>query len=396
MTIVTLMLFVIFWLVYSFTQKSLEVESVSMMKAIAENPFQVGYPDDSSSDLKLPFFTLQLGVDGTLVSAGGGYYDLSDQQFLDELIEEALQNLQEIGEIQEHNLRYCRVNMPMGTVLVYSDMSSEMNTLDNLFYSSIRIGLISFFVFLGISICLAKWAVKPVEKAWEQQKQFVADASHELKTPLTVIMTNIDLIQCEECSEMEKETFFQSIQLMSQQMKNLVEKMLFLAKSENQQTTIPMQKLNLSKLVLDCAISFEGIFIEKGLVLESMAEPEITVYGNEDALRQLVDILLDNAQKYSNEAGKTKIELYNKDWKKCYIKVSNQGEPIPQEELKNIFRRFYRLDKARSRDGGFGLGLSIVENIVAQHKGKIWAESKDGINSFIIELNTRQKKTRSR
>lgn len=386
MTMVTVMLIVIFGLIYNFTEHNLETENINMMRSIATNPFQLGRPNEPSSELRLPFFTLQLGMDGEIISTGGGYYDLSDHRFLKDLIDQSTKEIQETGIIEEHNLRYYRTKMPMGTTLVFSDISSEKNTLNSLLQSFIIIGFISFFVFLGISIFLAKWAIKPVARAWQQQKQFVADASHELKTPLTVIMTNSELLQSTDFSEEERYHFLQSISLMSGQMKQLVEKLLILAKSDNLETPITMNTLDLSQLVLNAAISFEGIFVEKGLFLESFAEPDIKVHGNEDGLRQVIDILLDNAQKYSSQNSTTRIVLYTEDWKKCCIKVSNSGTPILEDELKNIFQRFYRTDKARSRDGSFGLGLSIAENIVQMHKGKIWAESQNGINSFFVEL----------
>ena len=386
MTMVIVMLIIIFGLIYNFTKRNLETENINMMRAIATNPFQLGRPNEPSSELRLPFFTLQLGMKGELVATGGGYYDLSDHRFLKDLIKQSTKEIQETGIIEEHNLRYFRIKLPMGTTLVFSDISSEKNTLNSLLQSFIIIGFISFFVFLGISIFLAKWAIKPVARAWQQQKQFVADASHELKTPLTVIMTNSELLQSTDFNEEERYHFLQSIALMSGQMKQLVEKLLILAKSDNQETTITMNTLDLSQLVLNAAISFEGIFVEKGLFLESFAEPDIKVHGNEDGLRQVIDILLDNAQKYSSQNSTTRIVLYTEDWKKCCIKVSNPGTSIPEDELKNIFQRFYRTDKARSRDGSFGLGLSIAENIVQMHKGKIWAESQNGINSFFIEL----------
>lgn len=386
MTMVTVMLIVIFGLIYNFTEHNLETENINMMRSIATNPFQLGRPNKPSSELRLPFFTLQLGMEGEIISTGGGYYDLSDHRFLKDLIDQSTKEIQETGIIEEHNLRYYRTKMPMGTTLVFSDISSEKNTLNSLLQSFIIIGFISFFVFLGISIFLAKWAIKPVARAWQQQKQFVADASHELKTPLTVIMTNSELLQSTDFSEEERYHFLQSISLMSGQMKQLVEKLLILAKSDNLETPITMNTLDLSQLVLNAAISFEGIFVEKGLFLESFAEPDIKVHGNEDGLRQVIDILLDNAQKYSSQNSTTRIVLYTEDWKKCCIKVSNSGTPILEDELKNIFQRFYRTDKARSRDGSFGLGLSIAENIVQMHKGKIWAESQNGINSFFVEL----------
>ena len=257
------MLFVIFGLIYNYTEQNLETRNINMMRTIAAEPFQLGHPNNSSSELRLPFFTLLLGIEDELVSTGGGYYDLSDRKFLEDLITQSTKERKEIGIIDEHNLRYYRVKMPMGTVLVFSDISSEKNTLNSLLQSFIIIGFISFFVFLGISIFLAKWAIKPVARAWQQQKQFVADASHELKTPLTVIMTNSELLQSDDFSEEEKYNFLQSISFMSRQMKQLVEKLLILARSDNQDSILPMNDLDLSKLVLNAAISFEGVFAEK-------------------------------------------------------------------------------------------------------------------------------------
>lgn len=386
MTMVTIMLSIIFGLIYHFTQRNLETESISMMKSIAADPFQLGRPDDSPSDIRLPFFILQLDMEGGLVSANGGYYDLSDQELLDELIERASESPKDTGVIESHNLRYCRVRMPMGTVLVFADMSSERSTLHHLLRSFVVIGVFGFLVFLGISVLLAKWAVKPVAKAWQQQKQFVADASHELKTPLTVIMTNAELLQYPDCDKQEQVNFLHSITTMSQQMWQLIEKMLILARTDVQQIRPIMEHLDISRLVLDSAISFEGVFVEKGLLLENDIESDIKVWGNETALRQVVEILLDNAQKYAFPNSAARISLQKKDIHKCCLKVSNTGEEIPPEELKNIFRRFYRMDRARNRNGSFGLGLSIAENIVAQHKGRIWAESRDGVNIFCVML----------
>ena len=386
MAIVTVMLCIIFGLVYNTTKTNLETQSISMMKTIAADPFRLGRPNEQSPDLRLPYFTLQLGIKGELISTGGGYYDLSDRDFLKDLIDESVGSRRETGIVEQHGLRFCRVSTPRGTVLVFSDMSSENNTLDHLVRNCLIIGILSFLGFLVVSIFLSRWAVKPVAAAWLQQKQFVADASHELKTPLTVIMTNAELLQTDEYEEQERKNFSQSILTMSQQMKALVENMLELAKSDAEQTKQQMNPVDLSKLILDTAISFEGVFIEKGLAVESDIEPGISVHGNAQTLQQVADILLDNAQKYSSPGGETTVRLYSSGYGKCRLTVSNPGKEIPPEDLKKIFQRFYRMDKARSRDGSFGLGLSIAESIVAQHKGSIWAESKDGMNTFIVEL----------
>ena len=388
LSMVSAMLIIIFGMVYYFTVKNLETENISMMRSIASNPFAVSPPDDSSSSLKLPFFVLQLDMNGELVSASGGYYDLSDSQFLNDLISETSQEVKETGILQEYSLRYCRTKVPMGTVLVFSDISSEKKTLTGLLHTLVIIGCLSFFLFLGISILLARWAVRPVAKAWKQQKQFIADASHELKTPLTVIMTNAELLTCPDYTEEDHSRFLQSISLMSVQMKQLIDKMLLLAKSDKQEASFQMCPFHFSKSVSDCTISFEGVFLEKGLLLEDFIEPDIFVCGNEENLRQVIDILLDNAQKYSCENGICRISLTRISQKKCRLKVSTQGAALSPEECQNIFQRFYRTDQSRSHNGSYGLGLSIAQNIITIHKGRIWAESHNGINSFFVELKT--------
>ncbi|MBR5261644.1 MAG: HAMP domain-containing histidine kinase [Oscillospiraceae bacterium] len=387
MVIVTVMLCVIFGLVYNFTSANLETQSINMMRTLAANPFHLGRPDEPGSDLRLPYFTLLLSKNGELLSTGGGYYDLSDEEFLEELIEISLGSKQESGVIREHNLRFCRTHTPMGTVLVFADMSSENSTLQSLIKTSILIGICSLAAFLVISIFLSRWAIRPVKDAWQQQKQFVADASHELKTPLTVITTNAELLQSDAVAEPDRLRFSQNILVMSHQMRSLLEMLLELARSDAGQHKQQLNPLDLRKLVMDAALSFEGVFFEKGLSLESSAESGISVLGSEQGLMQVMDILLDNAQKYSSPGGETVVKLFSSSQTRCCISVSNPGAPIPADDLKNIFKRFYRMDKARSRDGSFGLGLSIAENIVFQHKGKIWAESKNGYNTFFIELH---------
>ena len=387
MAMMTVMLCVIFGMLYNFTKNSLVSESVSMMKTIATNPFQTGRPGEYPSDLHLPYFSLQISPRGELISTGGGYYDLSDMEFLGELITDTLGSGQETGVIEKHNLRFYRTQNPAGTVLVFADMSSEQNTLENLLQTSLFIGILSFCGLLVISIVLSRWSIRPVEKAWVQQKQFVADASHELKTPLTVIMTNSELLQNPDYTPEDKEQFSKSIFAMAHQMRYLVERMLELARADNQQKKLVMTPINFSKVIADAAISFEGVFFEKGLSLDSRIEPDLCVNGNVQALQQVVDILLDNARKYSYAAGETVVQLYSTGYNKCRLSVTNPGPEIAQEDLTNIFRRFYRVDKARSRDGSFGLGLPIAQNIIDQHHGKIWAESRNGFNTFNIELH---------
>ena len=173
---------------------------------------------------------------------------------------------------------------------------------------------------------------------------------------------------------------------MSKQMRRLIEQMLELARTDSIQKKPDLRPVDYSKLVYDAVLPFEPVFFEKGLELITDIEADIRVKGAESQLRQIVEILLDNAGKYGKAFGMVWITLKKQGKRHCVLTAANEGEAIPPEELKHIFKRFYRADKARSRNGSFGLGLSIAENIVMQHKGKIWAESKNGINSFHIKL----------
>lgn len=173
MAIVTMMLCVIFALVLYFTSSSLEGDSIRMMENIAAQPFQLGVPSQMDEEVRLPFFSLRLGPHGELLEAGGGYYDLSDSAFLDQLISLAYASPKKLGVIQEYNLRYYRMDTSAHPCVVFADISSEMATMDSLRSTCLILGLISFFVFLLISILLSRWAVRPVDTAWKRQLSLI-------------------------------------------------------------------------------------------------------------------------------------------------------------------------------------------------------------------------------
>lgn len=387
MIIVTIMLCIIMSLIYFFTKMNLENNSINMMQNIASHPFLLHVPNEMPEDVRLPYFTLQLSIQGDLLATGGGYYDLSDENFLRDLINATFSSPNRIGIIEEYNLRFYHTNTSVSQILVYADISNELAILNDLLRNCILIGILCFLIFLGISFLLAGWVARPVEKAWNQQRQFIADASHELKTPLTVIMTNAELMQNTDYDETNRTTFISNILVMSQQMRNLVEQMLELARADNLQRNTPVSSVNFSRLVSDATLPFEPIFYEKGLVLQTEITENITVTGNSAQLRQVVDILLDNAQKYSRAKGTTRVTLQRHGKDHCLLTVANEGNEISPKDLSNLFKRFYRADQARTRTGSFGLGLSIAESIVRQHKGKIWAESKHNVNTFFVALS---------
>ena len=389
MAIVMVLLGCILGVVIHFTGQSMELQSVSMMRTIATSPFQQGIPGKPvDNEVRLPFFTVQISSLGELIAASGGYFDLTDREYLQEIVNNALLSGQEIGELEEHDLRYLKVSTPRGLTIVFSDTTTESSTLNALLYSCLGIFFVAMIVFLGISILLSHWVIKPVATAWDQQRQFVADASHELKTPLSVIMANAELMQSEDTGEEDRKTYSGNILGMTYQMRSLVENMLEMARVDNGNLKMNFTTVDLSELVSDAALSFQLLYEEKGMGLRCAASDGVEIHGSEQHLYQVMDVLLDNALKYSTPGGMVSVDLASSG-RTCTLSVASPGEPISEEDLKNIFKRFYRADKARVMNGSYGLGLSIAESIVEAHKGKIWAESRNGYNIFIVQIPTR-------
>lgn len=385
MILVSLMLIVIFCLILGFTRSALERESLAMMESIGSSPMGLLKPEEPGNGFHLPYFVLRIDPVGNILAVGGGYYDLSDREFLTEVLMLAAEAGTESGVIGKYDLRFLWMDSISGTRVVFADLSSQRATLTNLMQICLLVGGVSFLAFLGLSVYLAKWAVKPVEHAWEQQKQFIADASHELKTPLTVILTNAELMQSPEIAPEEYDRYAGSVLQTARQMRLLVERLLTLARMDNNASNMVMERLDFSGLTQACILSFEPVFFERGLTLQSNLAPGICVTGSREHLRQVLDILLDNGGKYSDVPGDVWVYL-KRQGNRCLLAVSNPGPPLAREDLERIFERFYRVDKARSRDGSCGLGLPIARSIASQHGGKLRAESAGGYNTFFLEL----------
>jgi signal transduction histidine kinase len=382
MLIVTVLLFAILALVFHFTRQQMEESSVSVMRSIALEPSGLGRPDQDLEEPRLPFFTIQTDENGLVTAVEGGYYDLSDDQLLQTLTDTALVSDAQLGTIDQYQLRFYRVSVPEGTRIVFADMSYERATLESLWRTCIAIALVSFCLFLAVSVLLARWSVKPVERAWDQQRQFVADASHELKTPLAVITTSGELLASPNCDESEKARFTKNILTQARQMRALVEQLLELARADSVETEL--EPVDLSHVVESAALPFDPVFFERGLTLSSDIQPGLQVRGNAEQLGRLTAILLDNAQKYAL-GGETAVHLARQGRRQCLLTVTNPAQALTEEQLQGVFKRFYRVDPSRS-GGGYGLGLAIAQSIVQAHHGKIWAENGEGTVTFSVSL----------
>ena len=379
MAIVTVLLCVIFGLVIHFTGQNLEAESVRFLQSAAQSPVQPGLP----GQVRMPCFIIRVTPWGQRVQSGGGF-DLSDEQMLSEIVALAASAEEDLGILEDHNLRYYRSSHPGELTLVFADISGEQATLRSLIWTCVQIGVAVVAVFWIISILLARWAVRPVERAWQEQRQFVADASHELKTPLTVILTNADLLRDPDADPEQRGRYTQSILTMSQRMRALVEGLLELARVDNGAVRAAFEDVDLSALVSEELLPFEPLYFEQELQLDSRIDEGLRVSGSPRHLRQTLGILLDNAMKYAPQGSTVRLTLIRQG-NQALLTAANPATAMSREECQNIFRRFYRVDKARTA-GGYGLGLPIARGIIDDHGGRIWAESQDGWLYLRIQL----------
>lgn len=265
-----------------------------------------------------------------------------------------------------------------GDTLVIFDNSKIKKSLQLSLEMSILIfSILELLIIIG-SKYLTTWLIKPVKESFDKQKQFIADASHELKTPLSVIVASSEAIDVDE----KNSKWLKNIEYETNRMNLLISKLLSLAKSE-QRKKVRLVNNNLSKIVELSLLTFEGRAYEKDIKFNYDIEDNIFMLMDEDSIKELVEILLDNAIKHSKKKGTINLSL-KKDGQ-IILLVENEGKAIPKGEEEKIFERFYRVDKARSRkDNRYGLGLAIAKNIVLLHKGKIKASSMDGITTFQV------------
>lgn len=338
----------------------------------------------------VPVFSVTVDKDGTISATQSGNNVTVTNEALNEAVAQALASGLEEGSLSGLNLRFLIERTGGFTRIAFADRSQEWENLQRTLLTALPVGAGALLVFFCVSLFLAKLSVRPVEIAWEQQRQFVADASHELKTPLTVILANSGILLSHKSDTVEHQAkWVEYIQEEAKRMKGLVDDMLFLAKSDAARSGAVRASVSMSELVIGCLLPFEPVAFESGVDLESDITPGLTLSGDEGQLRRLTMILLDNACKYAGDKGRVNVCL-TRNQEKLKLTVSNSGSPIPPEHLEHLFERFYRADSARSRDaGGFGLGLAIAKSIVDGHKGKISVtstETEDTVFTVLLPM----------
>ncbi len=301
---------------------------------------------------------------------------------------------QSSGRISSMDLYYLKESYVDGSKIAFADSTYLERLTNRTILASVLLFMVSMVIFFFISLLLARYALRPVQKAWDQQQQFVADASHELKTPLTVILANNNILLSHKKDTVEKQQhWIESTEEEASHMRKLVDDMLFLAKSDNTQVKLVMSDMDISEIIQNAFLQFEPVAFEKKVTLDQEIEKGVFCRCDPVQIRQLAHILLDNACKYAGEEGKVCLRL-KKQNDSIIFSVSNTGESIAGEDMPHIFERFYRSDKARTREGGYGLGLAIAKSIVSRHGGKIEVKSSAEKGTEILVTLSQQGRNR--
>jgi len=272
--------------------------------------------------------------------------------------------------------------------IAFLDVTDSRHTLRNLLVTFLLVGVVMLAVILIVSRYLADRAIEPIAAAWEKQRQFVADASHELKTPLSIINANYDALMANKEETIQSQTkWLNYMKIGTDRMTKLINDLLSLAKTEDANDAASKTPFEINTVIEEVLLSMETAVQHKGLTVSSVIEPEIIMNSDPELVKQLFSILYDNAVKYTDADGRIEIKL-QKQKNRILCTVKNTGEGIPIQDLPKIFDRFYRADPSRSSaTSGYGLGLSIARNIVNRLGGEITVASvRNEWTTFTIML----------
>ncbi len=337
--------------------------------------------DSDSPKFKLStFYSVAVSYEGEILDTKNNSPAVHTDDDLGKLAQHIINGEKTSGK--ENNLAYYKVDKGGYILVAFMDNTVVNESAMTLFRYTLIFGAVAMILFFFVSVFLAKKIVKPLEESYQKQKQFISDAGHELKTPVSVVSANAELLS----RELGENQWLQNIQYENERMGTLVSQLLQLARTEN--VTPQMEHVDLSRLIFGEALPFESVVFEKGLMLKSNIKENICVCGDKAQLKQVVSILLDNAIAHSKENGEIQLNL-TKEHGFATLSVINCGDEIPLEECHRIFERFYRVDKARGGDDKhYGLGLAIAKAIVASHKGHIEAFCYDGLVEFRVQIPT--------
>lgn len=326
---------------------------------------------NSETPFTTRFFTVRYNASGQLLSVDLRSVASVTKEEAAHYAEKALGRDRERGWID--NYRYKIYQTDDGSAVVFINGSGTKDMNQSFLLAASLVFIAGSLVVLLVVILTSKRMVKPVAESYEKQKQFITDANHELKTPLTLIRTNLDIMEAETGSSEWLSDVREETGIMTELVNQLVE----LARMDEEQIKLDMQPFNLSDMALDIVSVFEGAICRSGKSFVTNISPEIVYMGNEAAIRRLFLILLDNASKYCDPDGVIRVTLEKGKGQRPVIAVDNTYTAVCGIELNRLFDRFYRADKARTYGSGFGIGLSMAKAIVQKHHDEISAANLD-------------------
>lgn len=337
-----------------------------------------GFDSNSPKYRLTTFYTVALSYDGTVLVIENEPPTIHTDDSLAEMAKHILETGVRTGT--ENNLTFLQTDKGSYYLITFMDNTVINESAETLLRNTLIFGSILLVPLFFLSLFLAKNIVAPLESSYQKQKQFISDAGHELKTPISVISANTELL----CREIGDNRWLQNIQYETERMGLLVGQLLDLARTEN--VTPQIEQLDLSHLVMGEALPFESVAFEKGLELNCHITHGITVDGSSTQLKQLTSILLDNAIRHSKSHGEVRLTLV-KEHGMARLSVINHGDAIPPEQREQIFERFYRVDTARTGDDQhYGLGLAIAKAITQTHQGHIQVLCHDGLVEFQVRI----------
>lgn len=391
MGMVFCVLLAVFAAVFFFARSALS-RSVrqQMEEAVRTGVYDLSQPDGST----LPCFVAEVYASGTVRVSGNGYYDLTDKPALADIVTAALSAQEDEGVLADYHLRYLRSVGLLSTRIAFTDSTLEQATLRGLLTGSLLIGFVALAVLFACSYVLSGAVTRPVARAWQQQKQFLSDASHELKTPLAGIRLLTDsILQTDNMDPETTKEFVTDIGREAERLSRITENLLRLTRLDG--GVVPSAYPVAVGPVLQRVERMLGmVAAEKGVVISGAVSEDAVALATDDDVHQILYNLMENAIKYSApENGFVRVEASVRDGQ-VVITVTDNGIGIPDEDLPHIFDRFYRVDKMRSREvGGTGLGLSIVKDTIEGRGGAISAgHGPDGVGTtFTVRLPLAQR-----
>ncbi|MDO4731482.1 MAG: HAMP domain-containing sensor histidine kinase [Clostridia bacterium] len=337
-----------------------------------------GFDSESPMFRLSTFYTVAVSYDGVILEIKNDSPSVHTNDELENLAYSIINSDKDSGA--QKNLAFYKTDKGGYTLVAFMDNTVINKSAMTLFRYTLIFGGAALVLFFFLSLYLAGKIVNPLEESYKKQKQFISDAGHELKTPVSVISANAELL----FRKIGHNQWLQNIQYENNRMGILINQLLELAKTEN--VTPLMESIDFSRLVAGESLPFEGVAFEKGLLLSANITDNIYVQGNSTQLKQIVSILLDNAIRHSKKQGKISLSL-TKEQSFARLCVINEGDEIPLEQREQIFERFYRADTARNSESNhYGLGLAIAKAIVASHNGQIEVSCFNGLVEFKVRL----------